>query len=745
MIGKIILHYKIIEKLGEGGMGVVYLVDDLKLERQVAIKFLPEHFTKDKENVERFEREAKATAALNHPNIVTIHEIAEEDDQTFIVMEYVEGKSLREVVIEYNLGLDKVVDIISQISEGLSKAHKAGIVHRDIKPENIIINQDARVKILDFGLAKLKGVSKLTKETSTLGTIHYMSPEQLQGKEVDHKSDIWSLGVVLYEMLTGEAPFKGNYEQAVIYSIMNEQVEPLTDLRTGVPMELERIMNKSLAKGPNERYQYVDEMLTDLKALKSQRLGIEDKKIKPAKVPDQMNSIAVLPFVNISSDKENEYFSDGMTEELINALAKIKGLKVVSRTSVFQFKGKQYDIREIGRSLDVVAVLEGSVRKAVGKIRITAQLINVSNGYHLWSETFDREIKDVFMIQEEISNAIVNELKIELIGEADTKVVKRYTDNLEAYDQYLKGRHFWNTRQSGGMEKARRHFEKAIEIESTYALAYAGLADYYNIMGWYEYSTPKQTFPKAKQAALKALEINDMLAEAHSALAFANWTFDWDLEAAERGFKRTIELNPNYSTAHMWYSNFLVMTGRTEEGFAEIENALTLDPLSLTIKACSGGMFYLAGQYDRALNQCTNTLEMDPNFELARHILTLTYEQQSKYNDAIEEGVKIRKDFDSPQHIASLGYAYAKSSKIVEAKQLLDELIKLSQKEYVSGYHVASIYAGLNKKEHALEWLEKAVEERSTSLVIIKVDPIFESLHDDSRFKEILRKMGLEK
>ncbi len=447
----------------------------------------------------------------------------------------------------------------------------------------------------------------------------------------------------------------------------------------------------------------------------------------------------------MSNDTEQQYFCDGMAEDIINELAHLKDLQVVARTSSFAFRDKNLDIREIGRKLGAQSIVEGSVRKAGNRLRITAQLINVADGYHLWSERYNRELEDVFAIQEEISNAIVNALKIELTGETDTPVLKRYPNNLEAYDLYLKGRYFWNTRQSGGLEKARHHFEKAVKIEPTYALAYAGLADYYNIMGWYAYSTPKESLPNAKQAALKALEIDNNLAEAHSALAFAKWTYDWDMETAEKEFKHAIELNPNYSTAHMWYSNFLVANSRSEKGLVEIEKALTLDPLSHTIQACSGGMFYLAGQYDRAVSQCTNTLEMNPKFSLARNILTLIYEQQLNYVEAIKEGLKIRKDFDSPEAIASLGYAYARSSKIDEATQLLNELKKLSKKKYVSSYHIAVIYMGLNKIGHTLTWLEKAVEERSPSLVYLKVDPIFNSLQADPRFIEILRKIGLEK
>jgi len=621
MIGKTILHYKILEKLGEGGMGVVYLAEDTKLERKVAIKFLPRHIASNSEERERFKIEAKAAAALNHPNIGTIHAIEESEDQIFIVMELIDGIELKEKIKSSAIKVDEAVNIAVQIAEGLEAAHKKGIVHRDIKSSNIMITDDGKVKIMDFGLAKIKGGTEVTKLGSTMGTVAYMSPEQTKGESVDQRTDIWSLGVVLYEMLTGELPFKGDYEQAKIYSILNEEPNFIAELHGDIQPQLTQIVEKALKKNPKERYQTTKDFIEEIKAFDKSEPSIKGKMIT--------STVAVLPFSNMSNDTEQQYFCDGMAEDIINDLAHLKGLQVVARTSSFAFRDKNLDIREIGRKLGAHSIVEGSVRKAGNRLRITAQLINVADGYHLWSERYNRELEDVFAIQEEISNAIVNALRIELTGEDDKPVEKRYTNNLEAYDLYLKGRYFWNTRQSGGMEKAKQHFEKAVEIDPTYALAYAGLADYYNIMGWYEYTPPMECFPKAKQAALKAIEIDDNLAEAHSALAFAKWTFDWDLRSAERGFKHALELNPNFSTAHMWYSNFLVMTGRTEEGFVEIEKALTIDPLSLNIKACSGGMFYLAGQYDRAVNQCKNTLEMNPNFELARQILTLTYEQQS--------------------------------------------------------------------------------------------------------------------
>ena len=745
MIGKIITHYKIIEKLGEGGMGIVYLAEDTKLKRQVAIKFLPKHIASNSDERKRFEIEAQAAAALNNPNIATIYAIEQTNDDVFIVMEYIPGQTLQEkIAVDRQLPPADCVDIATQIAFGLQAAHEKGIVHRDIKPSNIMITERGQVKIMDFGLAKIGSGIQLTADHSTMGTAAYMSPEQVLGEDVDQRTDIWSFGIVLYEMLTGELPFSGNYEQAILYSIVNQDLNPSSITIKEFPTGLKHIVCKSLSKNQVYRYQRADEILAELNMIHTHVSPSEIQVFAGEQKSEQVNSIAVLPFVNISSDRENEYFSDGITEELINALSKLKELRIVSRTSVFQFKGKPYDIREIGERLNVNTILEGSVRKAADKLRINVQLTNVRDGCHLWAESYDREMKDIFSVQEEISNAIVSELQIELSGRKHSQVIKRHTSNIEAYDHYLKGRFFWNNRQISELIKARSHFEKALEIEPEYALAYTGLADYYNMMGFYAFSRPKEVIPKAKQAALKALEIDDTVAEAHSALAFAHWTYDWDMRNAEKEFKRAIELNPNYSTAHMWYSNFLVMSDRAEEGLVEIEKALTLDPLSLTIKACSGSMFYFAGQYDRAINQCSNTLEMNPNFLLARHILTLTYEQQSKYMDAIKEGNEIRKFSNSPQYIASLAYAYARSRNTEKANELLEELLKMSKEEYVSGYHIASIYSGLNKKDSVFFWLEKAIEERSTSLTLLKVDPMFKNLHSDRHFNELLKKIGLE-
>lgn len=744
MIGQTISHYKILEKLGAGGMGVVYKAQDLKLDRFVALKFLPPRLGTDDDEKKRFIHEAKAASALDHPNICTIYEIDEADDgQMFIAMAYYEGKTLKQQAASGNRQVVEVIDIAMQIVQGLATAHEHGITHRDIKPANVMITKDGVAKIVDFGLAKLSGQTRLTKAGTTVGTIAYMSPEQARGEEVDYHTDIWALGVVLYEMITGQLPFKGEYEQAVVYSILNEEPKTIVELRAGIPVKLQRLVEKAIAKNLHERYQHMSEILADLSALKKELETESTRKSISAEKPAP--SIAVLPFVDMSPQRDQEYFCDGISEELLDALTKVGGLRVVSRTSSFAFKGKEQDIRKIGEQLSVGTVLEGSVRKAGNRLRITAQLINVVDGFHLWSEKYDREMKDIFDIQDEISRAIVEALKIKLVGEPTSHLAKRYTENLEAYNLYLKGRYFWNKRFEGGLQQAMEHFKLAIEKEPTYTLAHVGLADCFIILGWFAYLAPKEAFPKAKAAVQKALEIDDRLAEAHASLGFIKFAYDWDWLEAEQEFKRSIELNPNYATVHWWYAFSLIMQGRIEESLAEIKRAHELDPLSLIINTGVGLILYFARQYDQALEQCLKTLELDPNFGAARTYLGRALTQKSKYEEAIAEGQKALKLL-GPSFIASwLGHTYAISGKKDEARKLLNEMNELSKQRYVSLYQMAPIHLGLGEIDQAFELLEKAYEQRDCYLCGLKADPLFDGLRSDSHFIELLKKMGLNK
>jgi serine/threonine-protein kinase len=576
-----------------------------------------------------------------------------------------------------------------------------------------------------------------------------MSPEQVQGIEVDQRSDIFSFGVVLYEMITGQLPFKDEHEAAVIYSIINETPEPLARYKANVPEGLQRIVDKAMEKNREERYQHVDDMLADLRKLKKELESTKEQYSTKKPQP----SIAVLPFVNLSADKEQEYFCDGMAEEIINALTHVEGLRVVARTSAFSFRGKERDIRDIGKKLNVETLLEGSVRKAGNRVRITAQLINVSDGYHLWSEKYDRNIgdiccpEDIFAIQDEISLAIVEKLKVKLLGEEKVALVKRYTDDLEAYNSYLKGRYFWYKRTKEGILKGLEYFHQAIEKDPTYALAYAGIADCYNMLGFFDYLSPKEAYPKAKASAEKALEIDGTLAEAHSSLAEVKTYYDYNWLGAEREFQRAIELNPSYSTAYQWYAEYIALMGRHDESIIMGKRALELDPLSPSVATNLAGSYWLARQYDEAIERYQKVLEMEPDFMVAHLFLGLAYAAKGLYNEALAElqkGIKLSGGDDSP-FLGWLGRVYCWTGKKKQAEVVLKSVIERSKKRYISPFGIAVIYLGLGQNEQAFEWLEKAYEEKDHWMATLKVYSMFDSVRSDPRFTSLLKKMGLEK
>jgi serine/threonine protein kinase/tetratricopeptide (TPR) repeat protein len=746
MIGKTISHYRILEKLGGGAMGVVYRAKDVKLKRNVALKFLPSEWICDPEAKERFVREAQAASALDHTNICIIYEIDEtRDGQIFMALAFYEGETLKKKVQRGPLKLNQAVDIAIQVAQGLGKAHEMGIVHRDIKPANLMITQDGVVKIVDFGLAKLALQDKKTRPGTIMGTIAYMSPEQVRGEEVDHRTDIWSLGVILYEMITGKLPFHGEYEQAIVYSILNEEAQPLTHLRPGLPVELERISSRALTKNPDARYQKATDILLDLRSFKNEFGTVISREWSSLQKP--LPSIAVLPFANMSADKEQEYFCDGMAEEIINALTHVEGLRVAARTSAFSFKDKAIDIREIGKKLNVETLLEGSVKKAGNRVRITTQLINVTDGYHLWSEKYDREVKDVFAIQDEISLAIVDKLKVRLLGKQKAKIIKRHTEAIDAYNLYLKGRYFWNKRTEESLRKAVGFFEQAIEKDPDYALAYTGLADSYILLTEYSILSPKDAFPKAKASILKALEIDETLAEAHTSLAFIKTLNDWDWAGAEKEFKQSIEFNPGYATARQWYAEYLTITRRHAEAIAEFKRAQKLDPLSLIINvAWAITLFSGTRQYEQVIEKCQQVLEMDPNFASALNILGMVYREKKMYHQSIQAFQKaIKSDESNTRVMAGLGHAYAVSGKRSKAQKVLQELEKLSKRKYVPPYNIAIIYLGLGEENLTFEYLEKAYQDRSVGLPWLNADPIYDSLRSNPRFISLLKRIGLAK
>ncbi len=617
LIGKTVSHYRILELLGEGGMGVVYRAEDTRLGRTVALKFLPTGLTSDPKAKERFVLEARAASSLNHPNICTIHDIDEtEDGQMFMCMACYDGETVKETLERGPLPIPQALDIALAVARGLGCAHERGIVHRDIKSANILTTEDGHVTILDFGLAKLKGQADLTTPGTTLGTVTYMSPEQARGEPVDERTDIWALGVVLHEMIAGRPPFDGEHPQAIIRAVLNDAARPLRDACPDAPDELERIISKALAKRPDDRYPSAAAFIEDLEPVReSLRTGSTGPRPSEAR---PRPSVAVLPFTNMSADPEQEYFCDGMAEEIINVLARLEGLRVVARTSAFAFKDEKLDVREVGRRLDVESVLEGGVRKAGSRVRITAQLISVDDGFHLWSERYDRELMDVFAIQDEIAGAIVDRLKGELLGPDRDALSGHRTRDIEAYTLYLKGRHHWNRRIPAAVEKARECFLQAIERDPDYADAYVGLADSWVVLENFRAVEPEEAFREAAAAVARALAIDGTLAEAYATRGWLKMVAEWDWAGAESDLRRAIELNPSYPSARQWYAVYLLVVGRSSEAIEESRRAEELDPLSPIIGTIVANLLENAGRNEESLAQYNKVLAMDPSFSIAR-------------------------------------------------------------------------------------------------------------------------------
>jgi len=745
MIGQTVSHYRIIEKLGAGGMGIVYRAEDIKLGRCVAIKALPQNLVDDNEARTRFVQEAKAASSLDHPNICTIYEIDDTGDGgIFMVMAYYEGRTVKEHLARGPLDIARAVDIATGVVRGLERAHERGIVHRDIKPANIMVAGDGVAKIMDFGIAKLASQATITRAGSSLGTVAYMSPEQASGSAVDHRTDIWSLGVLLYEMLTGHRPFAGEYDQAVIYSILNETPESPAVLRREIPAGLERIVMRALAKEAGGRFQSAGEMRAALEECScslttgaSMTTGA-DKRQRP--------SIAVLPFKDMSPRQDQEYFCEGIAEELLNALVQIEGLRVAARTSSEQFKGRGMDVRAIGRELGVRSVLEGSVRTAGNRLRITAQLINVEDGYHLFSEKYDQTADDVFAIQDEISLAIVDKLKVKLLEGEESKLTKRHTENQEAYRLYLQGRYFWNRRHEGGMQQGLEYFQKAIAADPEYALPYSGIADCYFSLAWFTFLSPKVAFAKCKEAALKALEMDPDLAEAHASLAHVLMFFDWDPIGAEAEFRRALALNPNYAAAHHFYSLLLTARGRFDEAIAEQTRAMELDPIQPIMRAAHAHTLWIADRRDEALAESRALTEFDPEFWIGWVALGVSFVEIGRFaeaEDALRKADTLMAGA-STYALGSLVYALSPAGKRDEARSILSRLLDIRKSKYVSADMIASMYWLLDEKDAAFEWLERAIEERAYRLCFAKYLPMLRIMDSDPRYQEILRRLRLD-
>ncbi len=774
-------HYEIVRQIGAGGMGQVYLANDKKLDRKVAVKVLNEEFSRHESNLNRFIREAKAASSLNHPSILIIHEIGEYQDTHYIVSEFIEGKTLREIFKERAFELGEIVEISVQVAGALSAAHAAHIVHRDIKPENIMIRPDGVVKVLDFGLAKLfeqKNKSVLGLEDPTvqenataigmiLGTVAYMSPEQARGERVDARTDIFSFGTLLYEMLTGEQPFKGETANHTIVAILEKEPPPVSQFIIGSPPEIEGIIKRCLAKKANERYSASKVLLYDLKELeeeltfqsKLERISRQNKNseagtkvIRSATTAEteKRNSIAVLPFTNMSAQAENEYFCDGLAEELLNALAKIEDLKVAARTSAFSFKNKNVEISEIGKTLNVTTLLEGSVRRSGNRLRISVQLVNVADGYHLWSDSYDRQMRDIFDVQDEITLAVVSALKVKLLGEEKAAILKRYTDNPEAYDLYLKGLYHCYKWTDEGLRKSFEYFEKALEKDPEFAPAYAKMADYYHFSSHIGLFSPHEILPKWKAAAQRALEIDEGLADAHLAMAHIYFYYERDWAEAERAFEQAVKLNPNSTYAHKHYGLFLASRERFDEAVAEGKKALELDPLSIAVNMVVGFIYLFVDRLDDALRLVQRMAELDSSSPQANWVGGSLLMANGDYEKAIERFQKALILGDNQMALSKLGCAYGLAGKRDEALKVLDQLFEMRERHYADPFNIARVYAGLGDNDNIFKWLERAADERSADLVFLKRYAeagaglyLEKNFSTDSRYRDILLRAGL--
>jgi serine/threonine protein kinase/Tfp pilus assembly protein PilF len=753
--------YEIVSPIGAGGMGEVYRARDSRLERDVAIKVLPQDLVSDPEALSRFEREAKAVASLSHPNILAIHDFGSENGVAYAVMELLEGETLRERLDAGPLPQRKALDWALQIAQGLAAAHERGIVHRDLKPQNVFVTRDGIVKILDFGLVKLqvgdgeKGSSIApttpgTKSGMILGSVGYMSPEQVRGQPADHRSDIFSLGVLLLEMLTGEHAFRRDSDiESMMATLRDDPLDGSIAARS-LPQDLADLVGHCIEKSPEERFQSARDLAFALKV--AEREGRTPSPGRPESgsgsrprgaaiaADSSKTSIAVLPFRNLSPEKESEYFSDGVTEEIINALTKIEALRVASRTSSFAFKGKDEDVRRIGAALGVASVLEGSVRQAGKRIRISAQLINVADGYHLWSERYDREMQDVFEVQDEIARSIAEALKVRLLPAEEAGLSSRGTEDVEAYNDYLKGLYYFNRREA---PEAIAEFERALSRDPNYTDAYTGLADSYCIYGFYGGIPTLDAFAKARGAARKAEELEPDSAATRVALALVEHYYGWDLEKEEAETKRAILLAPSSAAAYSWLGLLLAFTGRTTEALEMSRKATELEPFSANAQANVAWGYYGARRFEEAVAEFRRALHIDPNAPYPLWAIGLTYMQIGRHSEAItalEKAVEVNKRRQS-HFVALLGGAYAAAGRNGDALDLLDELTRRSATEYVAPFHLAFLHVPMGNADEAVACLERACDERNALAWWPRTSPFYDRLRSHPRFLRVLEKI----
>ena len=797
MLGQLLLNYRVVEKIGEGGQGTVYKVIDTTLDRPAVIKVLPPDLTGSPSNLARFEREAKLASSLDHPNICTIFGLHKVGNVQFIAMQYIEGRNVRQLVDGKPLDLRRALSIAIQVTDALAAAHARGIVHRDIKARNVMVSRSGTVKVLDFGLAKLIDTTssknssdpQLTEVGVPYGTSTYAAPEQAQGLKADYRADVFSTGVLLYEMLAGTWPFRGKTALDVRYAVVYHQPKPITEARGDDSPALRRIqdiLDRSLAKAPEDRYQRIEDMRRDLQEVEREldteatntltdapgpfrwtsrqaTFWTTPRKIaafaiaavlivalsflafqayRPAESDTGIQSLAVLPFANNNPD--NEYLSDGITESLIENLSRLPNLKVKSRSTVFHYKGRETDPKKIGRELGVHALLSGSVKQAGDDLSVSVELIDVRDDSHIWGETYGRKVSEVVALPQQISRDVSQRLSSRAGSMDHSQLDRSYSPDSEAYRLYLQGRYNWNKRTVEGLRKGIDFFGQAIMRDQDYGLAYAGLADCYLLLNVYNVTSAADSYPKAEAASKKALSINESLAEAHTSLAFVTYRYHLRWAEAEQHFKKAIALNPNYATAHQWYGSYLAALGRLNESVVQAKTAHELEPFSLTIYSDYIRSLYYAGRLEEAKTEASKMLEMDPNFGRAHYELGLILEEEGKPEEAIAEFRTALKSLpDNVAALTALGHAQGLAGKKADAEKVIARLQELSKQQYVSPYQIAVVYAGLDERKLALDWLEKSHAERFNWLPFIQVDPVFKNLRSEARFEELSKSLGL--
>jgi serine/threonine-protein kinase len=788
--------YEILGPIGAGGMGEVFRARDTRLGRDVAVKILPERLADNAIALARFEKEARAIAALSHPNILAIHDFGRGEGIAYAVMELLEGEPLDRRLSREALSWKKALEIGSAVAEGLASAHGRGIVHRDLKPANVFVTTEGHVKILDFGLARQDSllaerdataspteVAPDTQPGTVLGTVGYMSPEQVRGEPADARSDIFSLGCILYELLTGRRAFRGNTPAETLAAVLRDHPSDIPESDRAIPPAINGVVRRCLEKSPEERFQSAHDLAFALKEIQAgstaslPRISSQVERPRPHRriavagavlamalvtflfvnpgglrnrlIPFSsvgIQSLAVLPLSNLSGDPQQEYFADGMTEELITRLAKLGNLRVTSRTSVMGYKGTREKIPEIARELGVDAVVEGSVVRDASRVKVTAQLIDGATDRHIWAESYERELTDILPLQSDVAQAIAREVGVKLTPEGRDGLAAATRSVIPAaYDAYVRGRHAWNKRGEESLRDGIRYFQESVDADPTYAPAYAGMADCYGSLGYASYVSPEDSFPRAKAAAKKALELDSKLAEAHASLGFSLMYYDWDFRAAEKEYRHAIELNPNYEIAHQWYAYLLTAMERpAAEAEREIAVAKRLDPLSVSINTDQAYMLYYYGKSAEALKAVRSALEMNPKFPLGYFWLGRIYTSQGRYAEAEAALQKIGPLRTWTPAMATLGYLYAKSGRRREAEGILQEFSDLKRKgRYASSYAIAVVYAGLGDTERVFEHLDAAFRERSHWLVWLKRDPRWNEVRGDQRFIQLVKKVGL--